>query len=499
MPSTALLWLGLVPSTATAFCGFYVSGADGQLFNDATQVVLMRDGTRTALSMQNHYDGPPEDFAMVVPVPVVLEEEHVKTLSAATFSKVDQMGAPRLVEYWEQDPCQPQVFYDGTLRMSSRAPRGVPKSSGARPEAVVVEAEFSVGEYDIVVLSAQEAGALDRWLRDHQYRIPDGAEALFKPYIAAGQYFFVAKVSLPKVTRDAQGRAVLSPLRFHYDSERFELPIRLGLINSRGPQDLLVHILAADRYEAANRPDVTIPTNLDLAPEAADRFGELYAALFDATLEANPGAVVTEYAWAARTCDPCPGPTLNQADLLTLGLDVMPNRAELEHRMVLTRLHARTSAQDTTEDLVFQRAKPLQGGREHWVDGRLESGAALASTNSFQGRYAIRHPWEGPIDCEEPMRGQWGGPPGGASPKPRAASDVAFTTAKSSALALVHTPVPELGLEGADTPPPGDAAERPPDPLPEPSGQCATGSAAHQSGLGLAWLGLIGLVRRRRS
>ena len=38
---------------AAAFCGFYVSGADGKLFNDATQVVLMREGTRTVLAMQN--------------------------------------------------------------------------------------------------------------------------------------------------------------------------------------------------------------------------------------------------------------------------------------------------------------------------------------------------------------------------------------------------------------------------------------------------------------
>jgi hypothetical protein len=58
---------------ASAFCGFYVSGADAQLTNNATQVVLMREGTRTVLSMQNGYQGPPQDFAMVVPVPVVLQ------------------------------------------------------------------------------------------------------------------------------------------------------------------------------------------------------------------------------------------------------------------------------------------------------------------------------------------------------------------------------------------------------------------------------------------
>ena len=57
---------------AHAFCGFYVAGGGAELFNNATQVVLMREGTRTVLSMQNTYQGPPEDFAMVIPVPVVL-------------------------------------------------------------------------------------------------------------------------------------------------------------------------------------------------------------------------------------------------------------------------------------------------------------------------------------------------------------------------------------------------------------------------------------------
>ena len=77
------------------------------MFNNATQVVMMREGTRTVLSMQNSYQGPPSDFAMVVPVPVVLHEHDVKTLPKEVFGKVDLMSSPRLVEYWEQDPCAP--------------------------------------------------------------------------------------------------------------------------------------------------------------------------------------------------------------------------------------------------------------------------------------------------------------------------------------------------------------------------------------------------------
>jgi hypothetical protein len=44
---------------------------------------------------------------MVVPVPVVLNQDNVKTLPADVFGRVDRLAAPRLVEYWEQDPCRP--------------------------------------------------------------------------------------------------------------------------------------------------------------------------------------------------------------------------------------------------------------------------------------------------------------------------------------------------------------------------------------------------------
>ena len=99
----AILLVGLVsaiaPQSAQAFCGFYVGGGNADLFSNATQAVMMREGNRTILSIQNDFQGPTEDFAMVVPVPVVLQETDVKTLPDGLFDKVDQLTAPRLVEY----------------------------------------------------------------------------------------------------------------------------------------------------------------------------------------------------------------------------------------------------------------------------------------------------------------------------------------------------------------------------------------------------------------
>jgi len=317
-----------VPRAAEAFCGFYVAGADTRLYNNATMVTMMRDGTTTVLAMRNNYQGPPEDFALVVPVPVVLQKGNVKTLPPEVFDRIDKMAAPRLVEYWEQDPCSPMVEEDeGAMGIGRGATGSAYGSAGVKPEAVRIEAQFTVAEYQIVILSADDATALESWLTGNGYKIPAGAAKYLRPYVAGGSKFFVAKVDPEKVTFK-DGMATLSPLRFHYESKDFSLPIRLGLINAKGSQDLIVHILARNtRYEAANYGNVTIPTNLFVNEDVRDRFGEFYAALFDATLEKHPNAVVTEYAWGANSCDPCPEPTLTATELTTLGTDVLGTKA----------------------------------------------------------------------------------------------------------------------------------------------------------------------------
>lgn len=400
-----LALLSLFASPADAFCGFYVGGAGSELYNDATVVVMMRDGTKTVLSMQNAYDGPPEAFAMVVPVPVVLKKTDVKTLPSELFGKVDSLSAPRLVEYWEGDPCAPPLPIPTAMRSSMLKKK--PSSSG---RGVKIEAQFAVGEYDIVILSAKDSTGLDTWLREENYNIPAGAEPVLRGYVQQGTKFFVAKVDPDRVTFK-DGRAVLSPLRMAYDSKTFNLPIRLGMLNSRGEQDLLVHILATDRYEAANLPNVTIPTNLVVSDAVKDDFAGFYEAVFANARADAAGAVVTEYSWDSSSCDPCPGPTLTPQDLTTLGGDVIGRSSGL----TLTRLHHRYDNKTGSEDLVFSKAPPLMGGiGTPDENGELQGLAKTPHMNMFQGRYAMLHRWKGEKTCESP-RANWGGPPTGAA------------------------------------------------------------------------------------
>jgi hypothetical protein len=454
----------LSPRPSHAFFGFYVAPSDQPLYNDATMVALMRDGTRTVMSMSNNYRGPATDFAMVVPVPVVLQKENVKTLKKEVFTKLEALTAPRLVEYWEQDPCAPALAYEaqGLARKGAGGSPPPGSAGGGKDYGVTIEAKFTVGEYDILILSAKESDGLERWLVDNKYNIPKGASGALAPYIKEGLKFFVAKVDIKKVVLDKEGVAVLSPLRFSYESTDFRLPVRLGLLNAKAKQDLIVWILNKEkRFEVTNYPNAFIPTNLDVTEETRTAFAPFYATLFDATIaKAGGKAVVTEYAWTSSGCDPCPTPPLEDSDVATLGGDVLlgmgappaddpsaPPKSGLgkgmgffgggSHPMVLTRLHARYDATTLSDDLVFRAADPVVGGREFMQkDGELEKGSRPDSYNNFQARYAIRHPWAGKITCDSPRRGVWGGPPSGTgSTPPTAATGLASVPRSSTRLA----------------------------------------------------------------
>jgi len=207
--------------------------------------------------------------------------------------------------------------------------------------------------------------------------------------------------------------------------------------------------------------------------------------------------VVTEYAWTARPqyhCDPCPELDVNQADLMTLGGDIVGGQIA-QGAFVLTRLHARYGRGDMKDDLRFKDAKPITGGREQWSKQGLEYGAAPSSENYFQARYAIRHWWTGAIKCANPQRGVWGGPPNGGAQQTIAASKLAFAPrGKLEVASVVKRDLWEIGLKKAPAlgkPAPGGAK------FAKPPGSQAMGFGFGASA-GVVFIALFLLVSRKR-
>src|SRR5262249_1300783 len=336
------------------------------------------------------------EFALVVPVPTVLQKEQIHVGNRKLIEHLDAYSAPRLVEYFDPDPCMvarrvpEEAKYAAPMAMnSSRAS----EADRALALGVTVEAKYTVGEYDIVILGAKQSEGLETWLRGSGYRIPAKAAAALQPYVRQDMKFFVAKVNLKE--QEASGVQYLRPLQIAYESKKFMLPIRLGMANASGPQDMVVYALTrAGRVESVNYRTTKVPSDVNVPTFVKSDFGQFYKDAFARSVDKDDHpAVLTEYTWNMGWCGPCAAQPLSREELRELGVwwldgddSVSPASLIMRRRapmggpvnVILTRLHVRYDGAHFPEDLVFQQT---------------------SDQSNSQARYILQHPYQGRSEC----------------------------------------------------------------------------------------------------
>ena len=383
-----------IPFSGFSFCGFYVAKADAKLFNKASQVILVRDEQKTVVTMSNDFQGNVKDFAMVVPVPTILKQSDIKVVDRYIFDKLDAYSGPRLVEYYDQNPCYDYYYKErafksvvtGTVMMDL----AVDEMEEDKDYGVTIEAEYTIGEYDILILSAKESGGLKEWLTDNGYKIPASAEEVLDPYIKSDLKFFVVKVNLEE--SEQSGFDYLRPLQISYESNRFMLPIRLGMANAEEAQDLVVYAFTQNgRVETTNYRTTKVPTDKEIPTFVKDQFGQFYVDLFEKAYKRNKrNAVFLEYSWDLSSsnytkCDPCATTPPTYAELKDAGVFWAQHSppqgwqgSDYEADIYFTRLHVKYDREHFPMDLQFQ---------------------TTPNKENFQGRYIMNHMVEGYLDC----------------------------------------------------------------------------------------------------
>ena len=396
---------GFLALNAQSFCGFYVAKADAKLFNKTSQVILVRDGDKTTVTMSNDFKGQVKDFAMVVPVPSVLKREDIRVVPSQLFGKLDAYSGPRLVEYYDPQPCYRYEVEKYSLS-EDMAPSAdfssVPTTSGRTKDlGVKIEAKYSVEEYDILILSAKESNGLKTWLLENEYKIPETAEEVLEPYIKNNMKFFVVKVNAEKLDQingmgnvkqfiddpDLKEVRNLRPLQITYESDKFMLPIRLGMANADGDQDMIVYAFSKKgRVECTNYRTTKIETNKKVPLFVREKFGKFYVDLFEKShAKEDKEAIFLEYAWnispqfTGVKCDPCVGPPPIFTDLKQAGVDWAISNNQASGDVFFTRLHVRYSRETHPQDLQFH----VTPNKEH-----------------FQARYILTNPATGEMDCD---------------------------------------------------------------------------------------------------
>ena len=197
---------------------------------------------------------------------------------------------------------------------------------------------------------------LKTWLDENGYKIPAGAEEVLQPYIKSNLKFFVVKVN-EEEKKKLPGN-FLRPIQISFNSPKFMLPIRLGMANADGDQDLIVYAFTKKgRIECTNYRTVSLPTGKNIPLFVQNNFGNFYSNLFQHQWDLEGKSVaMLEYAWDVSPknyvkCDPCVATAPSTQDLVQAGVwwinrdwndytDVQGDE-EYSNNVYFTRLHIR--------------------------------------------------------------------------------------------------------------------------------------------------------------
>jgi hypothetical protein len=236
------------------------------------------------MHVQVVYQGPPTEFAWIVPVS---DAPELFVSNDALFNVLQGFTRPTF-DLWYEATGECQVWMWDDAVNANGLPSPPPPNEGGE---VTVVSQQQVGPYDTVVLTANDEGALITWLQDNGYQIPDALESVLAPYVANRRHFVALRLSSGNDTGD------LVPLGMRYPGTQPSIPIQLTSVAATPDMQLVTYVLGDAR---------AVPTNylhVELNEAAIDWFsyGTNYLdVLSRAADEAGGHAFATEFAGSTQ-------------------------------------------------------------------------------------------------------------------------------------------------------------------------------------------------------
>ncbi len=188
--------------------------------------------------VQIFYEGPPDEFAWVVPVQ---GNPEVFLSNDMLFDRLATDLAPVVrLDFETVGNCRggggPGC---GAVNFAARDSSETDDGGFAPPVDVVNEG--SVGPYDFVVLQADTSTALIDWLDEAEFAIPSTLDGLLQPYLTPDAHFLAVRLSKDADTGD------IAPLGWVYEGDAASVPIQLTAIATAPDLRLEVSVFGEHR------------------------------------------------------------------------------------------------------------------------------------------------------------------------------------------------------------------------------------------------------------
>ena len=206
------------------------------------RMLLSVSTQQTTLYDQIRYSGNPSSFAWVLPIHGTVD---VGLSADVLFGSVDAITATRINPPQLTCPAPPD---DCRFANAGAAAPGASDASGG---GVTVTKQENVGPYATVQLhptSPTDSAALENWLAQNGFEIPDAVKPTLNEYVAEG-FDFLAMKLLP-----GNGVAAMRPVRVTAPGASLSLPLRMAAIGTGATVGITIWVVADGRYEPQNFP-----------------------------------------------------------------------------------------------------------------------------------------------------------------------------------------------------------------------------------------------------
>lgn len=219
-------------------------------YQDGIESIVIRPG----------FSGRVEDFGMLIPFP---SPPALRKLPDAIFPHVAAaIDPPEVIEYlW---------VYEKSMQLGGAMTPDAPVEDALGVNTVTVLREEAVGMYEVAVLEAGSAAALQRWMDEHGYVYPEGMDAPCEDYVQDGWCFVAVKTRVgPKAGVDPHpGQRSTEPalpaggafdghvqaMGFRFESPELVVPMRLSAFNE-GELRNVVYVLSDQPLKLAGLPE----------------------------------------------------------------------------------------------------------------------------------------------------------------------------------------------------------------------------------------------------
>jgi hypothetical protein len=245
--------------------------------------------TQSVLWDQIQYAGSPAEFSWVLPVK---PGATIELANDAWFEALD--AATSSVVQGPLSSCNSFGSVDNgpLFGCGAQAELAFPASDrggGEVPPPVTVVHEGTVGPYETVTLSSEDPSALQKWLDDHGYALPEDVKPTVAAYVKEG-FDFIALRLIPGVDVNA-----MRPVRVITPGAVLGLPLRMVAAGTGAETAIKLFVIGEGRYQTKNFENVLVDREQliwDFDTNASN-FGTVRSA----SLKKNEGkAFLTSYA-----------------------------------------------------------------------------------------------------------------------------------------------------------------------------------------------------------